>query len=707
MTVKAGGWNTWDYRSYNAFSFLSRGRCEIQVKITVFDEKRRSILSDFRWKDLDKAGPHAVDGSYTSHRFKAGESVFEVESASRGDDFFCSVTAVGGTDKRIVVEIYPSGGESVRRSGGSLVVGKWRIHYFNMKFKQDYFLRVDTDYIVGEEGKGISFAVMRSERKVALRNIRSVIAGRRREYLRKAPTGGGFLKDALEGITRAVAWNTIYDPREKGICTPVSRDWCRDWKGALIFCWDTFLIGMLASVEDDALPWHNFDAVLEGVTEKGFVPNYAISSGVKSFDRSQPPLGAYCVWKTYQIVPNRRRLKEIYPKLLRWHLWWPRDRDGNGDGLLEWGSNPEPRYDFPEMLEYNPEIQHSHVCAAYESGQDNSPVFDDIPFNEEKNVLECSDIGLNSLYAMDAEALSQIAAHLGHEKDARRLSRNYEALRARIDDMLWSEDDGIYYCRTWEGEFVKRLSPVNFFPMIAGVPSRERAERMVREHLLNEEEFWGDYTAPTIARNDPAFADNDYWRGRIWPPFNFLLYEGLRRYDFHDVANELAMKSLGAFLKNWRTHNHVCENYNSVNGDGTDVPNSDPLYAWGALMGYVGLQELADANSREGLRFGNLSGREGEAGNLRIGGHVYDVSMSAKGLSVGRDGKRLFTTDAPAIVRKFSSRGRRVSLELISVRASRISFHNLAGDANYSFVVNGRELKARPDARGRVVVSLS
>ena len=356
------------------------------------------------------------------------------------------------------------------------------------------------------------------------------------------------------------------------------------------------------------------------------------------------------------------------------------------------------------MLQYNPAIQHAHICAAYESGQDNSPVFDDIPYNDEKNVLECSDIGLNSLYAMDAEALSEIADELGRTRDARELRSEYEAMKERINKALWSEEDGIYLCRRWDGGFIKRLSPINFFPMIAGVASRERAERMVREHLLNEEEFWGDYTAPTIARNDPAFDDNNYWRGRIWPPFNFLLYEGLRRYDFHDVSNEFAMKSLNAFLKNWRAYNQVCENYNSVNGDGTDVSNSDPLYVRGGLMGYVGIQEIADINSREGLRFGNLSDRDGGAKNLRIGEYRYDVSISAKGLAVSRDGRRFFSTDAPAIIRNLVVKGRSVSFEFISLRSSKIIFYNLKAGSRYDFSVNGSSLKVKTDSRCMAVV---
>ena len=115
--VREHGWNTWDYRSYNAFSFLTRGRFDIEVRISVFDQNKLLLYNDFLWKDLEMVGPHATDGSYTFHRFKADDSVFEVESASVGDSLFCRIDPAGETNKRIVVEIVPAGRAGVTRKG--------------------------------------------------------------------------------------------------------------------------------------------------------------------------------------------------------------------------------------------------------------------------------------------------------------------------------------------------------------------------------------------------------------------------------------------------------------------------------------------------------------------------------------------------------------------------------------------------------------
>jgi glycogen debranching enzyme len=109
--------------------------------------------------------------------------------------------------------------------------------------------------------------------------------------------------------------------------------------------------------------------------------------------------------------------------------------------------------------------------------------------------------------------------------------------------------------------------------------------------MLNPEEFWGEFVLPSIARDDPAFQDNDYWRGRIWAPMNFLVYLGLRNYSFDGPRRDLVRKSANLLLREWREKGHVHENYNAVTGDGDDVLSSDKLYHWGALLALMSLIE--------------------------------------------------------------------------------------------------------------------
>jgi glycogen debranching enzyme len=137
------------------------------------------------------------------------------------------------------------------------------------------------------------------------------------------------------------------------------------------------------------------------------------------------------------------------------------------------------------------------------------------------------------------------------------------------------------------GDFSTRLSPTNFYPLLAKAATPRQAARMVNEHLLNPQEFWGEWVIPSIARSDPAFRDQDYWRGRIWGPMNYLVYLGLLNYDQPAVRKQLAQKSLALFNQEWRLNGHVHENYNAITGTGDDVGSSDRFYHWGALLGLI------------------------------------------------------------------------------------------------------------------------
>jgi putative isomerase len=123
------------------------------------------------------------------------------------------------------------------------------------------------------------------------------------------------------------------------------------------------------------------------------------------------------------------------------------------------------------------------------------------------------------------------------------------------------------------------------------VPTPAQAARMAREHYFNPAELHGDWVIPSIARNVPGFADQNYWRGRIWGPMNFLVYLGLRNYDLPDARADLVRRSRELLVRSWRSDGAIYENYNAVTGRGDDVTSSDAFYHWGALLGVMTLLE--------------------------------------------------------------------------------------------------------------------
>jgi neutral trehalase len=276
----------------------------------------------------------------------------------------------------------------------------------------------------------------------------------------------------------------------------------------------------------------------------------------------------------------------LFDPLLTWNRWWPKNRDQ--DGYLCWGSAP-----YPPIVDHGLAASpiNTRFASALESGLDNSPMYQDMPYDPVAHRMQLADVGLMSMYIADCHALADLAGRLGRTEVVAELNDRAERYTEKLKT-LWCEKTGLYLNKRLDnGHLETRLSPTHFYPLLAKVPTQAQAERMINEHLLNPAEFWGEWVLPSIARNDPAYPDQNYWRGRIWAPMNFLVYLGLCNYDLSEARRELARKSEQLLLKEWREHGHVCENYCADTGTGCGKENSDAFYHWGGLLGLISVLE--------------------------------------------------------------------------------------------------------------------
>ena len=509
-------------------------------------------------------------------------------------------------------------------------------------------------------------------------NIDTILEQKAAAYAATRPRAKGLFEGAPEAIGNSMFWNTLYASSNGLIFPSISRHWAHDWGGWVVGEWDCFFGSLLTSLEDKAQTAAAIRAILLAQTDTGVVPNIAAGSGITP-DRSQPPVGSYVTWKVYQRIQDRQLLEWAYPRLKKWHEWWLHDRgdgqgwrDGYRDGLLEWGSDrgSSASTGGRGFLQ----------AAKWESGMDDSPMYDEASYDSHTYTMNLLDVGLNSLYTLDAECLAKIAVILGHDDDAKKLGAEYEHMRQLIREKLWNEKDGTYENRFWNGQFSKHLSPTNFYPMFAGIATPEQAKRMVDEHLLNPKEFWGTYVAPTIARNDPAFPDQFYWRGDIWGPTNYMLYEAINRYGFDKVALEYARKNYDLFMDDWKTNQHDNEQYHAWGGNA----GGDTHYTWGALLCLVGLEQYIDKNPWEGLRFGALDPpSSGELSGTSWDGHTYDVAIGPEKTTLNRDGSICFEAGGGVVVRQYDAGGSRLSFTIKGDRSARVTTSEFdSGDLN-------------------------
>ena len=602
----ASGWNTWDTHSVMSEVLLPEG---LAVRIGIKDQGTEgsedflpAALIGRQGKNDERVvpGPHAYDGSYSDLKLLWRGREVRIQSAHDGKDMVMLVTPLAsGKGSHLPAEVVFSVGMlwslrgSVDKREGRIEAeaGGQRTSFFLAgKDAEDLDVPVAGAYYSAELSGpvGLSSGRVRSIAEIQAVLDRELAAYR--EAISRGPNAGTSDQLAVrDAIETTIGWDTIYEPVGRRVISPVSRIWSVGWGGYVLFDWDTFFAATLSANGDRDLAYANAIEILREATPQGFVPNYARSGGWKSEDRSEPPVGAITVLGLYQKFHDKWLLGETFPALLKWNRWW--DEHRQREGYLVWGSDGENE---PRNLDDSSVGTLSG--AVLESGLDNSPMYDGATYDAKSHQMEFADVGLMGMYVADCDALSSIAEELGEKNEAAELTSRAGRYRVKLATM-WDEKAGIFLNKDLRtGQSSHRLSPTNFYPLLAKAATPAQAERMVKEHLLNPQEFWGEYVIPSIARDDPAYKDQDYWRGRIWGPMNYLVFLGLRNYSESQVVSareQLAAKSLELFMKEWRANGHVHENYNGTTGVGDDVGSSDRFYHWGALLGLMSLEEAA------------------------------------------------------------------------------------------------------------------
>ncbi|HLJ86171.1 MAG TPA: trehalase family glycosidase [Candidatus Angelobacter sp.] len=592
------GWGTW-----NARNVLSQVKIPDSLSVDLAFKQWNWLGYTFldraligrKGEDVEKVRPglHALDGSYAEMQIEWDHLKVSIETADDQGELVVLVSPLkndgGDGGPRLPAELIVSAGilwgrsGSIAREGEALAAmtpgGAVKVFVTGKSVDDPYVEQRGPHLVIPLDGPvGISTAKRRS-----IKDIQSILL-RQRQRMEARASAFGDLKDTYLAIESGLAWNTIYEPKYQRMVSTVGRLWDEEYGGYALFGWDNFFLAYMSSLYSRDLAFANFIEHLRSMTEEGFIPNDDRGNGTKSWDHSQPPVGSIMLKEIYKKYPERWLLEASFNDLLTWNRWWIKARK-NGE-LLSYGSdlakNPYGQQDI-----------HTRTTAGYESGMDDSPMYENVPFNPQKNMLELQDVGLNSLYVADCSALAEIADLIGRKAEAAELRSRAQEIGAAMQSLLWADTKSLFLNRrTDTGERSARISPTMFYPLLARLPSEQGAERMVNEHFSNDSEFHGDFMLPSISRSDPAFPRQRYWKGSVWPPLNFLVYLGLRNYGFPATRKELADVSQKMFLHEWQNKGLVSENYSAITGAGDDPRlSSDAFHSWGGLMGMLSLIE--------------------------------------------------------------------------------------------------------------------
>jgi putative isomerase len=577
------GWNTWNTRSVLSQVLLPES---FSINLAIKD-RSGNILEEtligrdhYGSKERVIPGPHAYDGSYTELEFEWQNIKLRVQSATVSNELYLLVSPlnVAPGDSLIITPRMLWNRKGEIKIDPQMIVGNTPTNnikvYVNGNNKIIFSNAIHTSL---EKNISVTSGTLKSVQFVenTIKKAKIKFETERLKFEKSS--------EVYNAMQTVLAWTTIYDPNNDRIINPVSRTFSPDW---VLFGWDTYFAAYMLSLNNKQLAYANAIAITKEITAKGFIPNNS-QYGHKSEDRSEPQVGSIVVREIYRKYQEKWFLKEVYNELLSWNRWRAANRDV--DGYLVHGTDP---YDYGNSKSRSATLSGKMKAAKWESGMDNSPMWDDAIFDSLNHRMLMADVGLMSLYIADCHSLSEIADILGYTNDAKELTARAEKYSKKLET-LWDDKFGLYLNKDLvTGKLSYRLTPTLFYPLLAKVPSFNQASRMMKEHFYNDKEFWGEFIMPSVARNDTAFNDNHYWRGRIWAPLNFLVYLGMRNYNLPDAKKDMVEKSKSLLLKTWISERHVCENYHAETGNGGEANTwSDAFYHWGALLGFMDIME--------------------------------------------------------------------------------------------------------------------
>ncbi len=595
--------NPWRCWERTTLAGILNGPDDLLVRVALYDQRTRIYQSEFRWPALDRLGPNDFGGRYSQVTLRFGDVRWSLETAADAGRVYLLVRCLT-PEKAAHVQIRletlyvpENRGQIVTRE--EEVVARSRTHAWRVRSPSPAAHRTGSTIThplsrpfiaviepaedpgrrleqrtAGERVPGDADTPLTpDERAIAAR-----IGDARRDYLGRFSYVPAEFWWAYAAVVYGLGWNMIWAADRREPLLVCSRDWCvhGNYGAWVLFNWDTFLLIPAAAEYDTALAHQIARPQMAVQTPEGLIPGIASPLGVTA-DRGMPPDASYGFWKAYLRTGDRTFVEEYYNRLCRYHAWWRRNRDGNGDGLLEWGSNPtEPAH---------PQWQsHSFWASRYETGMDNHPMWDDVRFNPETNTQEQSDVGLNALHGLDAQCLGHMAELLGRSEDAAMYRARAAATAQGVERQLWNDEVGLWLSRDWNGAWNHRASSCCFYPMFLRGVDRGHVDRAIREHLQNPRRFGGPYALPVSPKDDPAYAEQYYVRGRIWPAQALLVHGALREAGREDAAAALARGCLNTMKDEWLNEGHLHENYHAETADGDDTPESDPLYSFGMML---------------------------------------------------------------------------------------------------------------------------
>ncbi|MCF7984908.1 MAG: hypothetical protein K9L70_10930 [Thiohalocapsa sp.] len=251
---------------------------------------------------------------------------------------------------------------------------------------------------------------------------------------------------------------------------------------------------------------------------------------------TQPPLIAPAIRCLAEALSKERAqalIAKVYGPLCAYQRWLDANRRLS-DGLYAW-AHP------------------------YESGVENAPRFSNTDESVKRNTAVIGAVDFSSYVVLQLESLAEMAQRLGRDADRAAFTAEADALRGRIEHLLWDERAGSYFDRDGAGAPIRVETIASLLPLWAGVPSTDRARRLVAR-IMDPNGFGTLMPLPSVARDAPVF-EKDMWRGPVWLNTAYAVVLGLLRYGYQREAGEIAYRLCRGVYRVYHGERRIYEFY--------------------------------------------------------------------------------------------------------------------------------------------------
>ncbi|WP_321280726.1 MGH1-like glycoside hydrolase domain-containing protein [Marinifilum fragile] len=280
---------------------------------------------------------------------------------------------------------------------------------------------------------------------------------------------------------------------------------------------------------------------------------------------TKAPLAAWAVLEIYKRTNDLDFVREMYPKLVKYHEWWYQYRDHDQNGLCEYGSTDG-----------------TLIAAKWESGMDNAVRFDDAKMlknNDHGWSMDQESVDLNAYLFAEKEQLAELAGLIGKSEDAQTFTKAAKELQERISKDFYDTKEGFFYDRAIKsGKLLTvQQGPEGWIPLYTNIANQEQAKG-VKNLLTDSTKFACKVPFPTLVADHHKFNPlKGYWRGPVWLDQAYFGVQALKNYGYQQEADALTQK----LIKNAEgllQDAPIRENYHPITGKGLNANH----FSWSA-----------------------------------------------------------------------------------------------------------------------------